>query len=87
MHLEALRYLSVNTLLKEFSKIDSNILVLGAKSVWLVNSATIHKNFYIGTERMIELKEPYRDKAKLKRLDEFVKRFANPGAKIMVFKL
>ena len=79
--------LSMHALLSQFGQVAPNFLVIGTERSWLVNCSTSHANFFVGTESRVCLRKNVHSKQMWARIEQLVKRYAFPGAKVFVYYL
>ena len=79
--------LSLHALLGQLGKVAPNFLVIGTERSWLVNCRTGHANFFVGTESKVCLRKNIHSKQTWARIEQLVKRYAFPGAKVFIFYL
>ena len=79
--------LSMHALLSQFGQVAPNFLVIGAERSWLINCSTGHANFFVGTESRVCLHKNVHNKQMWTRIEQLVKRYAFPGAKVFIFYL
>lgn len=77
---QCFKHLILSRLLRNLSQAKYNCLIIGKSKCWLVNAKTYHKNFFIGTEKFLNLRDSSSMKQKQLRLLDFLQRHASMGA-------
>ena len=84
---EAYRTLSISTLVGKLGLSDFNILEIGSKNSWMLNTITNHRRHFIGTRQRIGLCPGSVKAQMLKRLELLVLRYASSGSHVRVYYL
>jgi len=82
-----IRQLSMYRLISSIQHLKTNYLVIGKTYSFLINCATVHPNYFLGTKRMIPLPSNSRDKLLWGRLESLIQKYASCGSTILVYHL
>lgn len=81
------RRLSVPTLLGLIAKTRTNILIIGAKNIWLINAKTPNKRHFVGTRKLLSASVNSTSKTYWNKIEDFVLRYASIGSTIRAYCL
>ena len=84
---QAYRKMNVPSLLASIGNSNHNILVVGKRFSWMINARTEGHRFFVGTRINYGYNAQLTDHHNWTRLEEQVKRYAAPGARITVYTL
>ena len=84
---QAYRKMNVPSLLASLGNSHHNILVVGRRFSWMINARTEGHRFFVGTRINYGYDAKLFDRKNWLRLEEQVKRYAAPGARITVYTL
>ena len=81
------RRLVMQRFLKRLGSCEKNLLVIGTSNSWIINARTAIPWRFVGTRLPIGLTTSASNKSHWKLLENFVQRYAAPGAQIIVYCL